>query len=159
MNIDKNSVVTLHYEMYDANDQLIDKTEETIAYLHGGYDCIFPLVEEALHGKAVGDEVDVTLAPDDAFGEQEPELIRIEPVDIFPVEVEVGMMFEADDPETGDVMVYRVTDVADGKAVVDGNHPLAGMKIRFKGKVAEIRAALAEEIDHGHVHGAHGHHH
>ncbi|MFD1245924.1 FKBP-type peptidyl-prolyl cis-trans isomerase [Paralysiella testudinis] len=159
MNIDKNSVVTLHYEMYDANDQLIDKTEEPIAYLHGGYDGIFPLVEEALHGKAVGDEVDVTLAPDDAFGEQEPELIRIEPVDIFPVEVEVGMMFEADDPETGDVMVYRVTDVADGKAVVDGNHPLAGMKIRFKAKVAEIRAALAEEIDHGHVHGAHGHHH
>ncbi len=159
MNIDKNSVVTLHYEMYDANDQLIDKTEEPIAYLHGGYDGIFPLVEEALHGKAVGDEVDVTLAPDDAFGEQEPELIRIEPVDIFPVEVEVGMMFEADDPATGDVMVYRVTDVADGKAVVDGNHPLAGMKIRFKGKVAEIRAALAEEIDHGHVHGAHGHHH
>ena len=159
MNIDKNSVVTLHYEMYDANDQLIDKTEEPIAYLHGGYDGIFPLVEEALHGKAVGDEVDVTLAPDDAFGEQEPELIRIEPVDIFPVEVEVGMMFEADDPETDDVMVYRVTDVADGKAVVDGNHPLAGMKIRFKGKVAEIRAALAEEIDHGHVHGAHGHHH
>ena len=159
MNIDKNSVVTLHYEMYDANDQLIDKTEEPIAYLHGGYDGIFPLVEEALHGKAVGDEVDVTLAPDDAFGEQEPELIRIEPVDIFPVAVEVGMMFEADDPETGDVMVYRVTDVADGKAVVDGNHLLAGMKIRFKGKVAEIRAALAEEIDHGHVHGAHGHHH
>ena len=159
MNIDKNSVVTLHYEMYDANDQLIDKTEEPIAYLHGGYDGIFPLVEEALHGKAVGDEVDVTLAPDDAFGEQEPELIRIEPVDIFPVEVEVGMMFEADDPETDDVMVYRVTDVADGKAVVDGNHPLAGMKIRFNGKVAEIRAALAEEIDHGHVHGAHGHHH
>ena len=159
MNIDKNSVVTLHYEMYDANDQLIDKTEEPIAYLHGGYDGIFPLVEEALHGKAVGDEVDVTLAPDDAFGEQEPELIRIEPVDIFPVEVEVGMMFEADDPETGDVMVYRVTDVADGKAVVDGNHPLAGMKIRFKAKVAEIRAALAEEIEHGHVHGAHGHHH
>ena len=159
MNIDKNSVVTLHYEMYDANDQLIDKTEEPIAYLHGGYDGNFPLVEEALHGKAVGDEVDVTLAPDDAFGEQEPELIRIEPVDIFPVEVEVGMMFEADDPATGDVMVYRVTDVADGKAVVDGNHPLAGMKIRFKAKVAEIRAALAEEIDHGHVHGAHGHHH
>ena len=159
MNIDKNSVVTLHYEMYDANDQLIDKTEEPIAYLHGGYDGIFPLVEEAQHGKAVGDEVDVTLAPDDAFGEQEPELIRIEPVDIFPVEVEVGMMFEADDPATGDVMVYRVTDVADGKAVVDGNHPLAGMKIRFKAKVAEIRAALAEEIDHGHVHGAHGHHH
>ena len=159
MPIQKNDVVSLQYEMYDADNQLIDKTEQAISYLHGGYDGIFPLVEEALHDKNVGDVVDVTLTPDDAFGEQDEELIRIEELEAFPVDIEVGMMFEADDPETGDVMVYRVTDVADGKAVVDGNHPLAGMKIRFKGKVAEIRAALAEEIDHGHVHGAHGHHH
>ncbi|MDO4694435.1 MAG: peptidylprolyl isomerase [Eikenella sp.] len=159
MKIEKNTVVTLHYEMLDANDQLIDKTEEPIAYLHGGYDGIFPLVEEALHGKAAGDSVDVLLQPDDAFGEQEPELVRVEDLDVFPVEVETGMMFEADDPETGDVIVYRVTDVADGKAVVDGNHPLAGMKIRFKATVTEVRAAEAGEIEHGHAHGAHGHHH
>lgn len=159
MNIEKNTVVTLHYEMLDANDQLLDKTEEPIAYLHGGYDGIFPLVEEALHGKAAGDSVDVLLQPDDAFGEQEPELVRVESLDVFPVEVEVGMMFEADDPETGDVIVYRVTDVADGKAVVDGNHPLAGMKIRFKATVTEVRQAEAEEIEHGHAHGDHGHHH
>ena len=57
MSIVKNSVVSLHYEMYDANNQLLDKTEEPIAYLHGGYDGIFPLVEEALHGKNVGDTV------------------------------------------------------------------------------------------------------
>lgn len=159
MKIEKNSVVILHYEMYDADNQLIDQTEEPIAYLHGGYDGIFPLVEEALHGKAVGDEVDVTLSPDDAFGEQDPDLIRIEPVDVFPVAVEVGMMFEADDPDSGEVWIYRITDVADGKAVVDGNHPLAGMRIRFKGKVTEVRAASAEEIEHGHVHGPHGHQH
>ena len=157
--IDKNTVVTLHYEMYDANNQLIDQTDEPIAYLHGGYDGIFPLVEEALHGKAVGDEVDVTLAPDDAFGEQEADLIQVEPADVFPVAPEVGMMFESDDPETSDIIVYRVTDVADGKVVVDGNHPLAGMKIRFKAKVVEVRAAEAGEIEHGHAHGAHGHHH
>lgn len=159
MKIEKNSVVILHYEMFDADNQLIDKTEEPIAYLHGGYDGIFPLVEEALHGKAVGEVVDVVLAPDDAFGEQDPELIRIEPADIFPVEVEAGMMFEADDPDTGDVYIYRVTDVADGKVVVDGNHPLAGMKIRFKGTVSEVRAASEEEIAHGHVHGPQGHQH
>ena len=159
MNIEKDTVVTLHYEMFDANNQLIDKTEEPIAYLHGGYDGIFPLVEEALHGKAVGEEVDVTLSPDDAFGEQDPELVRIEPLNVFPVEVEVGMMFEADDPETGDTLVYRVTDIADGKAVVDGNHPLAGMKIRFKATVEAVREATADEIAHGHSHGAHGHHH
>lgn len=159
MAIAKNSVVTLHYEMFDANNQLLDKTEEPIAYLHGGYDGIFPLVEEALHGKAVGDVVEVALSPDDAFGEQDPELVRIEDVNVFPVEVEVGMMFEADDPETGDVMIYRVTDVADGKAVVDGNHPLAGMKILFKATITDVREASAEEIAHGHVHGPHGHHH
>ncbi len=159
MNIEKNSVVTLHYEMFDANNQLIDKTEEPIAYLHGGYDGIFPLVEEALHGKTVGSEIDVTLQPDDAFGEQDPELVRLEPLNVFPVEVEVGMMFEADDPVTGDAIIYRVTDIADGKAVVDGNHPLAGMKLRFKAKVADVRAATAEEIAHGHAHGEHGHHH
>ena len=159
MSIQKNSVVTLHYEMFDADNQLIDKTEEPIAYLHGGYDGIFPLVEEALHGKAVGEEVDVTLSPADAFGEQDPELVRSEDVKVFPVEVEPGMMFEADDPEHGGVLVYRVTDVADGKAVVDANHPLAGMKIRFKATVEAVREATADEIAHGHSHGAHGHHH
>lgn len=158
MSIQKNSVVTLHYEMYDANDQLIDKTEQPIAYLHGGYDGIFPLVEEALHEKNVGDVVDITMQPDDAFGEQDPELIRIESADVFPAEVQVGMMFEADMPD-GDVVVFRVTDVADGKVVVDGNHPLAGMKIRFKATVADVRDATAEELAHGHVHGPHGHHH
>lgn len=158
MSIKKNSVVTLHYEMYDADNQLLDKTEEPIAYLHGGYDGIFPLVEEALHEKNVGDVVDITMSPDDAFGEQDPELIRIEPADAFPAEVQVGMMFEADMPD-GDIVVFRVTDIADGKVVVDGNHPLAGMKIRFKATVAEVRDASEEEIAHGHVHGAHGHHH
>lgn len=158
MSIEKNSVVTLHYEMYDANEQLIDKTEEPIAYLHGGYDGIFPLVEEALHGKDVGDIVDVVLQPDDAFGEQDPELVRMEDASVFPVEVQAGMMFEADTPE-GDTMIFRVTDVANGKVVVDGNHPLAGMKIRFKATVDSVREASAEEISHGHAHGAHGHHH
>ncbi len=158
MSIAKNSVVTLHYEMYDANEQLVDKTEEPIAYLHGGYDGIFPLVEEALHGKEVGDIVDIVLQPDDAFGEQDPELIRMEDASVFPVEVQAGMMFEADTPE-GDTMIFRVTDVANGKVVVDGNHPLAGMKIRFKATVDSVREASAEEISHGHAHGAHGHHH
>ena len=71
MPIQKNDVVSLQYEMYDADNQLIDKTEQAISYLHGGYDGIFPLVEEALHDKNVGDVVDVTLTPDDAFGEQD----------------------------------------------------------------------------------------
>lgn len=159
MQIAKNTVVTLHYEMFDADNTLLDKTEEPISYLHGGYDGIFPLVEEALQGKAAGDSIDVKMEPDDAFGEPEEELVRVEPLDVFPADVEVGMMFEADDPETGDVLLFRVTDIADGKAVVDANHPLAGLTIRFVAKVVEVRAASDDEITHGHAHGEHGHHH
>ncbi|GLR13625.1 peptidylprolyl isomerase [Chitinimonas viridis] len=161
MEIVKNSVVSLHYEMFDAAGELLDQTQadEPMVYLHGGYDGIFPAVEEALHGKKVGDKIDVSMEPDDAFGEYDAELVRIEPQDVFPEEIEVGMMFEADDPETGDVMLFTVTEIADGKVVVDGNHPLAGKRLRFVATVSEVRAASAEELDHGHVHGPHGHHH
>ena len=159
MQIAKNSVVSLHYEMYDANNNLLDKTDEPISYLHGGYDGIFPLVEEALHGKDVGDTVDVQMQPDDAFGEPEEELIRVEPLEVFPEDVEVGMMFEADDPETGDVLIFRIVEIADGKAVVDANHPLAGQAVRFVATIADVRTATPEEIEHGHAHGEHGHQH
>ena len=67
MQIAKNTVVSLHYEMLDSNNTVVDKTEEPISYLHGGYDGIFPLVEEKLHEKKAGDKVDVLMQPDDAF--------------------------------------------------------------------------------------------
>ncbi|TJZ65898.1 FKBP-type peptidyl-prolyl cis-trans isomerase [Chitiniphilus eburneus] len=159
MQIAKDTVVTLHYEMFDVEGKSLDKTEEPIAYLHGGYDNILPLVEEALEGKSKGDSIDVTMQPDEAFGEFEPELVRTEEKSVFPMEVELGMMFEADDPETGDVLLFRVTEVEGSKVTVDANHPFAGQTVRFVGKVEDVRKAEAEEITHGHVHGAHGHHH
>ncbi|MBV8466714.1 MAG: peptidylprolyl isomerase [Burkholderiales bacterium] len=161
MEIIKDTVVSLQYEMFDAAGELLDKTQadEPMVYLHGGYDGIFPIVEEALQGKNTGDVIEVTMEPDDAFGEYDAELVRMEPLDVFPAEVEVGMMFEADDPDSGDVMLFTVTEIADGKVVVDGNHPLAGKRIRFKATVAEVRKASPEELEHGHVHGEHGHHH
>lgn len=163
MQIVKNTVVTLHYEMYDSENTLVDKTEadEPISYLHGGYDGIFPLVEEKLHEKKAGDKVDVLMQPDDAFGDYEAELVRVEPLDVFPddVELTVGMVFEADDPETGDVLMFRVTEIAEGKVVVDANHPLAGQSVRFVATVADVRPASPDEISHGHAHGEHGHHH
>lgn len=78
MQIIKNTVVSLHYKMYDADNQLIDQTqpEEPMTYLHGGYDGIFPLVEEQLQGKQVGDQIDVTMQAEEAFGDHEPELVR-----------------------------------------------------------------------------------
>ena len=161
MQIAKNTVVSLHYEMLDSNNTVVDKTEEPISYLHGGYDGIFPLVEEALHDKKAGDKVDVLLTPDDAFGDYEAELVSAEPMDVFPddVEMSIGMVFEADDPDTGDVLLFRVTDIADGKVMVDANHPLAGQTIRFIATVTDVKVASAEEISHGHAHGAHGHQH
>ena len=119
MQIVKNTVVTLHYEMFDSENTLVDKTDEPISYLHGGYDGIFPLVEENLHEKKAGDKVDVLMQPDDAFGDYEAELVRVESADVFPddVELAVGMVFEADDPETGDVLMFRVTEIAEGKVV------------------------------------------
>ncbi|KPC52537.1 FKBP-type peptidyl-prolyl cis-trans isomerase [Amantichitinum ursilacus] len=159
MQIAKDTVVTLHYEMFDTDGKQLDKTEQPIAYLHGGYDNILPLVEEALQGKTVGDSIDVTMEPEDAFGEFEAELVRTEARDVFPMEVEEGMMFEADDPETGDVLLFRVTKIEGDQVTVDANHPFAGVKIRFVGKVEDVREASSEEITHGHVHGEHGHHH
>lgn len=160
MQAEKNTVVSIDYEMYGAEGQLLDKTEgEPMVYLHGGYDGIFPLVEEALHGKEAGAKVDITLEPDDAFGEYEAELVRAEDKDVFPAEVEVGMMFEADDPQTGDVLIFRVIEIEDNKVIVDANHPLAGQSLRFVATIKALRPATEEEVSHGHVHGPEGHHH
>ena len=85
--------------------------------------------------------------------------MRIEACDKFPAEVNVGMQFEGESSKQGEVIVYTVTDIADGKVVVDGNHPLAGQTLNFECTIAEVRAATQEELSHGHVHGANGHHH
>lgn len=161
MKIEKNAVVSLTYELTDASGALLEKNGEPISYLHGGYDGIFPLVEEALHGKSVGDKFSVTMEPDDAFGEYEHELVRTEPRGMFPEDVAVGMQFEggAEGDEEEDYTLYVVTEVTNDEVTVDGNHPLAGKTLVFSGVVTDVRAASAEELAHGHVHGDGGHHH
>ena len=99
------------------------------------------------------------MSPDEAFGEIEDSLVREEDVGLFPQDIEVGMMFETRDPDTGEAHQFRVTNIDAGKVTVDGNHPLAGMSLKFEATVLEVRAASDEEIAHGHVHGAHGHDH
>jgi FKBP-type peptidyl-prolyl cis-trans isomerase SlyD len=159
--IGKDTVVTLTYQLTTlAGEQLEEATAESpAAYLHGGYDGIFPKVEEALEGKSEGVAVDLVLEPDDAFGEYDAELVRVESIEVFPEEVHVGMQLEGASEDGQHVMLFTVTDVADGKVVVDGNHPLAGQSLRLQCVVSEVRAASPEEVAHGHVHGAHGHHH
>lgn len=161
MKIEKNAVVSLTYELSDASGALVEKTADPISYLHGGYDGIFPAVEEALHGKSVGDKFSVSMEPDDAFGEYEHDLVRVEPRSMFPEEVAVGMQFEggSEDDEDEDFMLYTVTEITGDEVTVDGNHPLAGKSLVFSGTVTDVRAASAEELAHGHVHGEGGHHH
>ncbi|MDR2195645.1 MAG: peptidylprolyl isomerase [Gallionellaceae bacterium] len=161
MKIAKDTVVSLNYELHDANGMLLEQTDAPVSYLHGGYDGIFPAVEEALHGKEAGATFSVTMSPDDAFGEYDHDLVHVEPRGLFPENVQIGMQFEggAEDADDEDYMLYTVVDVNDKEVTVDGNHPLAGKTLTFAGSIAGVRAATAEELAHGHVHGEGGHHH
>ena len=159
MQIERDSVVTIRYEIADSEGKVIDRSDPSLTYLHGGYDGIFPLVEEALHGKAVGDECSVRLEPEDAFGEYDAELIRTEPRNLFPKNIKVGMQFEGAAEGSNHALIYTVTDIADDKVVVDANHPLAGKTVKFSCTVTDVRPATQEELHHGHVHGEGGHHH
>lgn len=155
LQVAKNTVVTLDYHVTDPDGAVVDEGREPIVYLHGGYDDIFPRIEEELQGKTVGESVKVKLQPDEAFGDYDAELVQIEPRKDFPKELQVGMQFEgapegADDEE---FVIYRVTDIADDKVVLDGNHPLAGMALVFTCTVTAVRPASEDEIAHGHVHG------
>ena len=162
MTIARDTVVTLNYKLSDAQGNLIEESREPMVYLHGGYGNTLPKLEEALEGKSVGDKLEVQVEPEDAFGEYDAELVRIESRDRLPSPIEVGMQFEgapdASDPEA-DTVLFTVTDVADDKVVLDGNHPLAGMALRFALEITALRPASDEEKAHGHVHGPHGHHH
>ena len=162
MKIAKDTVVSLRYELIDVNGgAVLEKSDNPISYVHGGYDGIFPTVEEALHGKNVGDTVSVKMEPDDAFGEYEHDLVRVESRDSFPKDIEVGMQLEggAEGDDDEDYMLYTIVEVTDKEVTVDGNHPLAGKTLNFNATVTDVRAATKEELDHGHVHGAGGHHH
>jgi len=146
--ITRNTVVTVKYNVTDMDGNLVDEGLEPLIYLHGGYDDIFVPIEGALEGKSIGDMVKVKLQPGEAFGEYDPDLVQIVPVDELPQPLTLGMLIEgaSDDADDGEPVYLSVTDIADGKAVLDGNHPLAGMALVFNGIVAEIRPATAEEI-------------
>ncbi|MBK6403383.1 MAG: peptidylprolyl isomerase [Rhodocyclaceae bacterium] len=160
MKIARNTVVTLDYRVTDSDGNTVDEGEQPIVYLHGGYDGIFPRIEEALQGKAIGAVLELKLQPEDAFGDYDAELVVVEPRSLFPDNIEVGMQFErAGEDGDDDGELYTITDIAEDKVVVDGNHPLAGMALVFSCTVAGVRQATAEEIGHGHIHGPGAHHH
>jgi FKBP-type peptidyl-prolyl cis-trans isomerase SlyD len=158
MNIEKDTVVTLRYRVADAQGKLIEESRTPMVYLHGGYGNTLPKIEEALDGRAAGYETTLSLQPDDAFGPRDESLARTIPRSQFPPGVKVGGQLEGRNDQ-GLPQVYHVKKIKGDTVYLDGNHPLAGMALRFSLKVTGVRAATQEEIDHRHVHGEHGHHH
>ena len=156
MNISKDTAVTLHYTITDPQGKRLDDGD--VAYLHGGYDNLFAKVEEALEGKSVGDALTVDLAVEDAFGARDESLQRTIPKAEFPPGVKVGGQLRGTDDQ-GQPQIYHVMKIKGPVVLLDGNHPLAGLALRFSCKVTDVRAATSEEIAHRHVHGGHGHHH
>jgi FKBP-type peptidyl-prolyl cis-trans isomerase SlyD len=114
-----------------------------ITYLHGGYGQMLEALERALEGKGPGESLLVQLEPEDAFGDYDAELLRVEALERYGEGVAVGMEIEED------ARLYTVTDVADGKVVLDANHPFAGMALRFSCVILSIRAATEEEVRRG----------
>lgn len=157
MRIEAGRVVTLAYELKDCDGELVEGEGASLLYLHGGYGNIFPKVEAALEGREVGHELSLTLDPEDAFGDYDAELLRVEDRSRFPETLEIGMQFEGvPGGEEGEVRIYTVTDIAGDKVVVDANHPLAGERLWFKCSVQGVRVATPTELDHGHPHGDDG---
>jgi FKBP-type peptidyl-prolyl cis-trans isomerase SlyD len=154
MKVTKDTVVRLSVEMDG------DGGGRELEYLHGGYGSLFPKLEAALAGLEAGGKANVTLSPADGFGEHDPSLIRREPRERLPQGVKVGSALHGGHAEEdGQRRVFRVTALSDTEATLDGNHPLAGRTVELRCEVLEVRAATQEEIEHGHVHGPHGHSH
>lgn len=158
--ITHNSAVSIHYRLTDEQGNQLDaSTQEPLVYLHGHHN-IIPGLEKALEGKTIGDELTVTVAPAEAYGEYYQEAVQDIPREYFQGvdTIEVGMQFQSQ-TENGQPMLVQVIAVDDKTVRVDANHPLAGKSLTFEVKIVDIRAATEEEIAHGHIHGVGGHHH
>lgn len=158
MNIAKDTVVTLQYKVADLQGRLLEQSSQPLAYLHGGYDNTLPRIEAALDGREAGYQTTLQLKPEDAFGQRDEALVRTIPRSDFPPGVKVGGQLEGT-TEDGQPHVFHVMKIKGDTVHLDGNHPLAGKELKFMLRVVSVRPASAEEIEHRHVHGEHGHHH
>jgi FKBP-type peptidyl-prolyl cis-trans isomerase SlyD len=160
MQIAQNSVAAFHYTLTDDEGQVIDSSEgrDPLTYLHGSGQ-IVPGLEKQMEGRAVGDTFQADVAPEEGYGVHHAELMQEVPREAFQgvEDVQPGMQFQGRGPQ-GEINV-TVTKVEDGKVFIDGNHPLAGKTLHFAIEVTDVRDASEEELAHGHVHGAGGHHH
>ncbi|PMR75483.1 FKBP-type peptidyl-prolyl cis-trans isomerase [Billgrantia endophytica] len=157
MQIAQNSVVAFHYTLTNDAGEVLDSSEgrQPLTYLHGAGN-IIPGLEKGLEGRESGEKLNVTVSPEEGYGEVQPQLVQEVPRDAFQgVEaVEPGMQFQAQ--TQGGPLMVTVTKVEGDTVTVDGNHPLAGQKLNFDVEIAEVREASQEEVEHGHVHGEGG---
>jgi len=144
LKIEDGCLVSLDVSMFDAQGQLLEQTDAPLVYLHGAGD-VFPLIEAALAGREAGFCTSVMLEPEDAFGDADASLVHLVECRKLGPKVEVGMRYEGL-PGRADGRIYTVTDVAEGMAVLDGNHPLAGYALRFDLTVRGIERASEEEL-------------
>jgi FKBP-type peptidyl-prolyl cis-trans isomerase SlyD len=160
VHVEKNRVVTLNYTLRDEQGTILDASNgrRPLSYLHGKGN-IIPGLEQALVGKAAGDRLDVTVAPEQGYGPRDERLVQIVPRTKFgDVQgLAPGMQVRATG-QRGPRMV-TVVRVDRDFVTIDGNHPLAGRTLHFSVEVAEVRKATHEEVAHGHAHGPDGHHH
>jgi len=160
MQIGDQKVVTLHYTLTDNDGKVIDKSEDgSFAYLHGASN-IIPGLEDALAGKSAGEEMSVSVSPEQAYGVRDESMLQQVPKNMFEdaAQIAVGTQFHAQGPN-GEMLVVTVLEVEEEHVVVDGNHPLAGVELNFDVKIIDVRDASEEEVEHGHVHAPGGHHH
>jgi len=160
VHIEKNRVVTLNYTLRDEQGTILDASSGRgpLSYLHGKGN-IIPGLEQALSGKAAGDKLDVTVAPEQGYGPRDERLVQIVPRTKFG---EVENLAPGMQVRVGGQQGQRIVSVVrvDRDFVtIDGNHPLAGRTLHFSVEIAEVRKASHEEVAHGHVHGPDGHHH
>ena len=160
MRIEKHKVVVVDYILTDDMGRVLDTNDGdgAFAYLHG-VGGVVPGLERALEGHVPGDHLKVKVEPHEAYGVRDESQVETLPRSDFRGidQVLPGMQFHASDGERG--RFVTVVAVEGDNVRVDANHPLAGKNLNFDVTILEVRDATAEELEHGHAHGAHGHHH
>lgn len=157
MQIAKNRVAFIDYTLSSNDGEVLDSSSggEPLAYLHGAEN-IIPGLENALEGKAVGDNIKVKVSAEEGYGTRIEEMVQDVPRELLANidNIEVGMQLQAE-TDAG-IQVVTISAVSDESVTVDGNHPLAGMELNFDVTVRDIREATDEELEHGHVHSPDG---
>lgn len=160
MQISKQKVVTIDYVLTNTDGEIIDQSNNgEFSYLHGAGN-IIPGLESALESKQAGDEISVTVEPEQAYGVRNDALQQVVPRSMFDenAEIDVGKQFHAETPD-GQPLIVTVIEVNGDDITLDGNHPLASETLNFKVQIIDVRDASEEEVSHGHAHGAGGHPH